>query len=204
MPPLHPSPATDTVIVSPYSAESIERKLQNKLTLQEKLGWPPEKKRAMVCIPTALSEEHGGTLLKTLLPGLLELPIELLILGKGTKEFGTLLSHIAQEESHRIAIISNDTAALRKMYAAADIALFPCDPAGSPELSFCLRYGVIPIAPLADTLENYNPNQERGCAFLYDPPSAWRCFAALVRALETYRFPFDWRNIQKEAMRRAH
>lgn len=204
MPSVLPSPATDTAIVSPYSAESLEKKLQNKLALQRELGWPEEGKRPMLCLPVALSEERGGTLLKTLLPGLLELPIELLILGKGTKEFGTLLSLIAKEESHRIAIVPHDATALRTMYAAADMALFLVEPPHTPELSLCLRYGVIPIAPTLETLENYSPNQERGCAFLYDSPSPWKCFAALVRAIETYRFPFDWRNIQREAMRKEH
>ncbi|MBI3332014.1 hypothetical protein HYZ99_03580 [Candidatus Peregrinibacteria bacterium] len=83
------------------------------------------------------------------------------------------------------------------------MALFLVEPMPATTLSLCLQYGTIPIAPLTDTLKNYNPNQERGNAFLYDPPSPWKCFAALVRALETYRFPFDWRNIQKEAMRIA-
>lgn len=197
------SPSTDRSISSPYSAECLERKLQNKFALQKELGWPPEEKRAMVFIPTELSEEHGGKLLKALLPGLLELPIELLILGKGTKEFGTLLSRIAQQESHRIAIVPDENETMRKMYAAADMALFLAELTNAPELSLCLQYGVIPIAPTTDTLENYNPNQERGCAFLYDSLSPWKCFGALVRALEAYRFPFDWRNIQKEAMHSA-
>lgn len=202
MPSVLPSPTTDTAITSPYSAESLEKKLQNKLALQRELGWPEEEKRAMVCLPTGMSEEQGGALLKEVLPGLLALPIELLILGKGTTEFGNMFSRLTEQESHRIAIIPNEDRAMRKMYAAADMALFLVEPMHSPELSLCLRYGVIPIAPTLDTLENYNPNQERGYAFLYDSPSPWQCFAALVCALETYRFPFDWRNIQKEAMRR--
>ncbi len=203
MPPLHPSPVTDTAIVSPYSAERLERKLRNKLVLQEELGWPAEEKRAMLCLPTGMSEGHGGALLKAVLPGLLELPIELLVLGKGTREFGEMFSHLVAQESHRIAMVPPEDKAMRKMYAAADMALFLVEPTNTPELSLCLHYGVIPIAPLTDALENYNPNQERGCAFLYDSPSPWKCFAALVRALETYRLPFDWRVIQKEAMRRV-
>lgn len=197
------SPSTDRQIVSSYSAESLERKLQNKFALQKELGWPEEEKRALLCLPTGMSEKHGGPLLKAVLPGLLELPIELLILGKGTTEFGKMFSHLIAQESHRIAMVPNEDEAVRKMYAAADMALFLVEPTSSPELSLCLRYGVIPIAPSIDTLENYNPNQERGYAFLYDSPSPWKCFGATVRALETYRFPFDWRNIQKEAMRRV-
>ncbi len=182
---------------------SFEGKMQQKLALQEELGWPPEGMRAMVCLPTEMSEEQGGALLKAVLPGILELPIELLILGKGTTEFGKIFSRLRERESHRVAIIENTAGAIAHMYAAADMALF-CSAAGkTEELRLCLRCGVIPIAPAMDILENYHPNQERGCAFLYESPSPWQCFAALVRALETYRFPFDWRSIQKEAMRAA-
>jgi hypothetical protein len=64
------------------------------------------------------------------------------------------------------------------------------------------NYGVVMIAddncPL---LENYRPNEESGNAFLFDQKDLWSVFAAIVRALETFRFPFDWqhiiRNMQK-------
>ncbi len=52
-------------------------------------------------------------------------------------------------------------------------------------------------------LDGYNAQQETGNAFLYDPPSMWNCFAAMVRALETYRFPFDWKTIQKHGLETA-
>lgn len=197
------SPNSNREIPSPYSAETLVCKQQNKLALQEELGWPPEEKRAMLCLPTEMSEGRGGALLKAVLPGLLELPIELLILGKGTAEFGKIFSRLREQESHRITIIENSADAISRMYAAADMALFCSAAEETEELRLCLRHGVIPIAPALDMLENYNPNQERGCAFLYESPSPWQCFAALVRALETYRFPFDWRAIQKEAMRNS-
>lgn len=187
----------------PQSAASLEGKMRQKLALQEELGWPPEEKRAMLCLPTEMSEMLGGALLKAMLPGLLTLPIELLILGKGTAEFGKIFSRLRERESHRIAIIENTADAISQMYTAADMALFCSAAEGTEELRLCLRHGVIPIAPTLDMLENYNPNQERGCAFLYESPSPWQCFAALVRALETYRFPFDWRNMQREALRVA-
>lgn len=197
------SPKSNREIPSPHSAETLVYKQQNKLALQEALGWPPEEKRAMLCLPTEMSEGRGGTLLKAVLPGLLELPIELIILGKGTAEFGKIFSRLREQEPHRIAIIENAADAIARMYAAADMALFCSAAEGTEELRLCLLNGVIPIAPALDMLENYKPNQERGCAFLYESPSPWQCFAALVRALETYRFPFDWRSIQREALRSA-
>ena len=50
-------------------------------------------------------------------------------------------------------------------------------------------------------LQNYNPVQESGTSFLYDKDNHWQCFAAIVRALETFIFPFDWRTIQKQCIK---
>lgn len=57
---------------------------------------------------------------------------------------------------------------------------------------------IVPIAfkkiPL---VQNYDPNREKGNAFTFEKITPWLMFAALVRACETFRFPFDWRNIVK-------
>ena len=63
-----------------------------------------------------------------------------------------------------------------------------------------MHYGAVPIAPRTPSLQNYNPVQESGNAFLYDELTKWHCFGAIVRALETFNFPFDWRTIQRHCM----
>ncbi len=44
-------------------------------------------------------------------------------------------------------------------------------------------------------LQNYHPNEESGNSFTYDSTNPWSIFMALVRAHETFRFPYDWQNI---------
>jgi glycogen synthase len=44
-------------------------------------------------------------------------------------------------------------------------------------------------------LQNYHPNDETGNAFTYATINPWEVFTAMVRAIETYRFPYDWQNI---------
>lgn len=194
------SPSIDKAIARSYGIDSLEQKIQNKTALQEELGWPAEPKRAMVCIPSGVSDRLGGAILKDVLAGLLELPVQILILGKGSASYGDYLTKIAAENSHKIAIIPNDETAIRKMLAASDMALFLSDAEGTPELSAALAYGVVPVAPACKQLQNYNPNQESGHGFLFEKETSWMVFASMVRALETYRFPFDWRTIQKHCM----
>lgn len=194
------TPATDQKITQRYTAASLEKKGMNKVSLQEELGWPAEAKRAVVCLPAGMSEKLGGKLLEEVLPGLMSLDIQLLVVGKGSADYGELFTKLSKEHHHRIAILPNDEVSMRKMYAASDIVLFCADPTGMPELNTALSYGVVPISPQTKALENYNPIQESGNAFLYKKETVWDCFGALVRAIETHKFPFDWRTIQKSAM----
>ena len=193
-------PATNTQIAQRYTSKTLEKKSRNKTAFQEELGWPAEPKRPVLCIPTGLSDKLGGALFEEILPGMLTLPMEILIVGKGSSKYGQLCTELAATHTHRIAIISNDEASLQKMYAAADVALFLSDSTGMTEVEECLSYGVVPVAPSTNSLDDYNPIQETGNAFLYEGSTHWHTFGALVRAMETFKFPFDWRTIQRHCM----
>jgi len=193
------SPASDGHIARKYSVGSLDQKVHNKTALQEELGWPKEPKRPVICFPAGMSDELGGALLKEVLPGILSMQIEVLVVGKGSATYGQLFTQLAKEEHHRVHIVKQEEVALHKMYAAADMALFLTD-ASMSELSHCLQYGVVPVAPPMPSLEDYDPLQERGNCFQFEHATKWLVFAALVRALETHKFPFDWRTIQRHCM----
>lgn len=195
-------PATDQTIAQRYTSKTLEKKGKNKTALQQELGWPMENKRPVICLPAGMSEELGGTLLEELLPGLLSLPVEILILGKGSSHYGKVFTDLAKEHEHRLHIVQDTDEERTKMLAAADMALFCAEPTQSA-LEQCLTYGAVPIAPATTHLEDYNPIQETGNAFLFEKANLWNAFAAVVRAVETHKFPFDWRTIQKHCMEAA-
>lgn len=197
------SPSTDKTINRTYTSQTLEYKQLNKESLSTEIGWTVDKKKAVLCIPTGVSEQLGGKLLEEILPGLLELPVQILILGKGSSAYGKLLTELAKKHSDRIAIIPHDEKVMGKMYAAADMALFLSNPAGMPELDHALAYGAVPLAPLSTKLDDYNPNQESGNAFIYEKENVWHCFSAVVRALETFKFPYDWKTIQRHCMEQS-
>ena len=194
------SPAYDNKIARKYSARTVEHKVDNKLKLQEELGWVEEPRQAIICVPVGTTDALGGALLEQILPGLLELNVGIVIRGKGSKKYGELFTKLTKIAPHRIAIVPDDELHMRKLLAAADMALFLSDKDEDGELDNCLRYGTIPLSPARDGLQNYNPVQESGNAFVYEESTSWQCFASLVRALETFKFPYDWRTIQRHAM----
>jgi hypothetical protein len=69
-------------------------------------------------------------------------------------------------------------------------------------LKLLLSYGVVMVAEdKSPFLENYKPNEEAGNSFLYSQKDLWSIFAALVRALETYKFPYDWQHIVRNMLK---
>ncbi|MBU0766620.1 hypothetical protein KKF55_02460 [Patescibacteria group bacterium] len=197
------SPFSDRTIPHRYNGKTLENKVKNKTALQKELGWPAEPKRMMLCLPAGMTDALGGKLMEELLPGLLSLPVELLIRGKGSAQYGELFTKLSKENSHRIAIIPDTEEAVHAMYAAADAAIYFANSSGLKELHESLRFGVVPITPNCEDIESYDPIQESGCAFTYEELNVWHCFAAVVRALETQKFPFDWRTVQRYCMENA-
>ncbi|PIP65198.1 hypothetical protein COU77_03705 [Candidatus Peregrinibacteria bacterium CG10_big_fil_rev_8_21_14_0_10_49_16] len=181
--------------------QSPEEKAEHKSALQSALGWPKEARLPLICIPTELTDALGGNLLLDLLPGLLSLPVQILIRGCGNASYGNAMTALQKEYEHKIAIIPNTEKDTTAMLLAADIAVFCSDPQDVPELKACMGAGVIPVTPKTSQVQEYNPIQENGYAFFYQSPSHWHAFAAVVRAIETYRFPYDWRTIQKECIK---
>jgi glycogen synthase len=178
---------------------SLDLKPHQKEMLQETVGFMPEPRRALLCLPSGMTDQLGGKLFEQILPGILTLPLQIVVLGKGSTAYGKLLSTYANAEPHRVAILKHTADASKLLLAGADMALF-CAPEEEPEFHRALSLGAVPIAPVCPLLEDYNPNQERGNAFLYEECTPWHCFAAIVRALETYRFPFDWKTIQRHGL----
>lgn len=182
------------------AAAILDTKAARKEEMQKQMGWKVEPKRPVICLPSGMTDQLGGALLVELIPGLLSLPVEILIRGKGSSTYGALFTKLASEYGHRIAIIPDTPSSVREMLEASDMALFLADPSDQSELSQCLAAGTIPVAPQTKSLKTYNPNQEEGNSFLFERPSVWHAFAGMVRALETFRFPYDWKTIQKQAI----
>lgn len=172
--------------------------MENKLSFQKELGWPAEPKIPLLCISGGMTGNQGGAEFEEVLPGILSLNCQMIVRGIGSEKYGNLFTKLEQEHGHRIKIIKDDDTLRRKIYAAADMSLFFA-PDGD-ELLNCLAYGSVPIAPTQDLLEDYNPAQESGNAFLAELCTPWNWFAALVRGIETYKLPYDFRTIQKHAM----
>jgi starch synthase len=67
-----------------------------------------------------------------------------------------------------------------------------------------MRYGSVPIVRatggLADTVQDYDPRTGQGNGFVFQDYDRWMLFAAIVRAIETFKHQDLWRQIQLRGM----
>lgn len=198
-----PTAAYDNKIYTKFSPKTIEKKAVNKEEFQKEFGLLPEKRTLLLGFALPLTEKNGADILAEILPGLAALEIQVVFLGIGTEKYQRILTEFSEDNKLNTVILENTEENLRKFYAAVDsVLLFSKDTSAENCLEDALSYGVIPIAPVNafENLADYNPNQEKGNAFLYASQNSWKVFAAIVRAMENYKFPYDWKNIAKEAM----
>ena len=91
------------------------------------------------------------------------------------------------------------------VFAGADVVLLPSrfEPCGLIQME-AMRMGTIPIVRktggLADSVEDYNPNNETGTGFTFERFDSSALMIALVRAFENFRDKKDWHALQKRAM----
>src|SRR5260370_31353828 len=102
-----------------------------------------------------------------------------------------------------------NTEQARRIYAGSDLCLMPSrfEPCGLSQL-IAMRYGCVPIVRsvggLADTVQEFNPRTGEGNGFAFTNYDPWELFAAIVRALEVYRFKDTWRTLHQHGMEADH
>ena len=131
----------------------------------------------------------------------------MVVMGTGDQYYHDLLGRMIQEYPQQLAIfLTFNTPLARRIYAGSDMFLMPSrfEPCGTSQM-IAMHYGSVPIVRatggLADTVHDYGPSTELGTGFVFQAYDRWQLFAAVVRAVEVYKHPALWRQIQLRGMR---
>lgn len=195
------SQATLDRVMSTQTSSIADAKKQHKKEFLQRCGWQKKEKHPLLCIPTGLKAEEAE-LFASLVEGLLSLPLQIAILGKGSKRMGELCEELHAKYADRVAIVEASSEHLQDMLLASDIGLY-LGGVSNEDKELCLEHGTVPVAGESTPFEAYDPNGEAGYGFLFGKHDIWNVFATVVRALETYRFPYDWRTMVKNAKEKA-
>src|SRR5690348_1341788 len=199
-------PQRDPNIPNHYSADAPQNKALCRAALRQELGLEDVNK-PLCAIVSRFYDVKGFDLIEQALPELVELGLQVVVIGTGDRRYEDVFRRWASEKPHQLAVaIGFDSALAQRIYAGADMLWMPSrfEPGGLAQL-IALRYGTIPVVRatggLADTIRDYDPVAHTGNGFRFGAYDAWQFFAAVVRAGENFRHPAVWAWLVQHAMR---
>lgn len=196
-------PMTDSHLVVNYR-DSIPKKQQNKLALQERLGLPVNADVPMIALVTRLVQQKGLDLIQHVISEILALDIQLVVLGTGDYGYEQMFRYAAQTHPDKVsAQIYFDESLAHQIYAASDLFLMPSqfEPCGIGQL-IALRYRSVPIVRetggLKDTVQPYNEFTGEGTGFTFSNYNAHDMLHIIRRAVFFYKNDREaWLKIQQ-------
>jgi len=195
------TPAYDNKIYQKYSRKMLQNKEKNKIAFCQDFGLNYNKQTPLLCLTYPLTEKNNLTMLQDVIQGILEQNVVVAVTGIGTQKYQDFFTELAKKYPKRVVIVSDNDGNKRKIYAASDIFLATCNSVEcKEELDKAMSYGAIPISPENELVLDYNGAKEVGNAFVYIENSPWSFFASLIRAMENFKFPYDWKTIMENAM----
>src|SRR5438128_3416526 len=200
------NPSVDTSIAARYDIGSVDKKVENKLTLQKEVGLPHEQAIPIIGLIPRLYDQNWLELIANIMWGLMRLNLQLVVLGAGDSRYEEMFRAAARDNPQKVsATIGFKPVLAQHIYAGSDMFLMPSrfEPCGLGQL-ISLRYGTIPIVRatggLADTIDDWDPVRQTGNGFVFSAYDHWDLYAQVVRALETFRQPQLWQRLQANAM----
>lgn len=202
------NPEKDPYLEHKYSLKNIEERAKNKKALQKKFGLEVNEKIPLFGIVSRLTDQKGFNLLmESGEPLLSNFNFQLVVLGSGDGHLMGFFGELAKKHPDRVgAHLSYDETLPHWIYGGSDVILIPSrfEPSGLTQME-AMRYGAVPLVRktggLADSVFNYDPEDRSGTGFVFDHFDHYSFFGAVVRAIETYRYPQIWAGIQKRCMK---
>lgn len=202
------NPATDKLLATRYSIKDVkEKKIENKLALQQELGLEQNGDAFTLGIVSRLTDQKGLDLIDQIMDQLCEKGINLVVLGTGDNHYENMFRYYQGKYPGRVSaqIYYSDPLA-HKIYAGVDALLIPSafEPCGLTQL-ISLRYGTVPIVHeiggLKDTVEPYNEFAETGTGFSFAGYSPWELMDRINHAQYIFQQrPESWHKLQVRGM----
>ncbi len=167
------NPAVDRFIPQNFDFDSLDGKAVCKRELQKTFNLSVRSDLPLIGLVGRLVEQKGIGLLSAAIWKLLELDIQIVLLGTGESWAESFFSDIASKYPDKFSCYigyRNDLA--HKIEAGSDLFLMPSlfEPCGLNQI-YSLRYGTIPIVRatggLDDTIQNYDSSDKSGTGFKF-------------------------------------
>lgn len=200
-------PATDPYLAAGFDSEHLEKRAANKEALQREAGLPVSATAPLVGVISRLTDQKGFDLISRIIdPLMCHTEMQFVLLGTGDQTYHDMFGDVAKRYPDKAAVFLTFNAPLaQRIYGGSDIFLMPSrfEPCGLGQM-MAMRYGSVPVVRatggLADTVEDADPRAGRGNGFSFAAYDSMALFAALVRAMETYKHAEAWRQLMLRGM----
>ena len=162
-------------------------KKQKKEQQQQQWGFTVNGSIPMVLIEADI-DVHIQNILREIVDGIATIGIQLVVLEPQDEHFRAVWKTFTEKYPKSVRMVPSREADLD----AFDMTVLDeLTPSRVQELK---EHQLVPVAEKG--VMPFDPIAEKGNGFVFQE-NPWSLFAALVRAAETYRFPYDWQNIVK-------
>ena len=184
-------PIKDPYLVMPYTNFTLAKE-ENKKHLQSMFGLPVRGTRAVLGMVSRLVDQKGVDLLAHVMEEILELDVQVVILGTGETQYEEMLRSFAAKYLEKLAIkLEFSDKIAHAIYGGADMLLMPSrfEPCGISQM-IAMRYGTVPIVRetggLKDTVIPFQELTGVGNGFSFTNYNAHELLFAVQRAVGTY------------------
>lgn len=193
-------PGSDPHLPFLYSAQDLSGKAGCKTELQREMELPV-RDVPVLSVVSRLTAQKGLDVIAEIVPELMELDLQLVLLGSGEPLYETRFRALRARYPEKIGLrIGFDEGLAHRIQAGGDMFLMPSryEPCGLSQL-YSLRYGTAPIVRrtggLADTVVPYSPRavrEGRATGFMFGEPTPEALLMAVLLALRVYEDKKEW------------
>jgi len=202
------NPANGSTIAANFNARSLVKgKAACKLALQQAVGLQDAPDVPIIACVSRLVEHKGFSLITEALQRIMDLNVQMVVLGSGEWRYEEALRNAQVHYPTRFSAHITYSGPLSSMiYAGADMLLMPSisEPCGLSQM-IAMRYGTLPVVRetggLKDTVIPYNQSTGAGRGFTFSDVNANDMLWVLSEAADLYRNnKTTWRKLQRNAM----
>ena len=192
-----------------FSREDLSGKAECKRWLQEKFGIQQESRWPLLCSVTRLVEQKGIELIRQVIPGLMDLGLQLIIYGQGDQQYIDYFNWARKQWPNQLGFSSDYNEPMASaVFAGSDMYLMPSrfEPCGLSQM-MAMRFGTVPIVHetggLKDSVRPYSEFDGQGDGFAFVEYSAHALYVTTREAARLYFGNQEvWRKLMDRGMRK--
>ena len=203
----HYDPSKDERLPFNFSVDDMLGKAKCKAYIQEKFGLKKRANWPLLAQVARLNEQKGIELIKEVLPGIMDMGVQLIVFGQGEQKYIDYFNWAKQKWPGQLGFSCDYTEAVAsEIFAGADMYLMPSrfEPCGLSQM-MAMRMGTIPIVHetggLKDSVRPYSNFDGMGDGFSFPNYNSKSLYMAILQAVrEYYGEPEVWETLRRRCM----